>query len=172
LFFVAAILSYILDVSRLSKLRPVALTLILIAAAGCDKMAKEIFTPPKVTFQGVAIGPITLSGTTLNVQLGLANPNRFTLSATHTEYKLLVDDTIVVGQGQSNDTVTVAAHDSTSVTLPLDLSWKEVTRAGGGALAAGEVNYRIVGKITAATPIGSHDIPLDARGRFSPMKHR
>lgn len=150
---------------------PRSAALILIAAIGCDKMVKDVFTPPRVSFQGVAMGPITLSGTTLNVQLGLANPNRFTLSATHTEYKLLVDDTIVVGQGQSNDTVTVAPHDSTSVTLPLDLSWKEVTRAGGGALAAGEVNYRIVGKITAATPLGPHDIPLDAKGRFSPMRH-
>lgn len=156
---------------KLRKPRVAAAALILSAAIGCDKVVKEIFTPPKVSFQGVAMGPITLSGTTLDIQLGLANPNRFTLSATHTEYKLLVDDTIVVGQGQSNDTVTVAAHDSTSVTLPLDLSWKEVTRAGGGALAAGEVNYRIVGKITAETPIGAHDIPLDARGRFSPLKH-
>ena len=155
---------------ELSRRYAFALSLILIAAGGCDKMGKEIFTPPKVTFQGVAIGPITLSGTTLNVQLGLANPNRYTLSATHTDYKLLVDDTIVVGQGQSNDTVTVGARDSASVTLPLDLSWKEVTRAGGGALAAGEVNYRIIGKITAATPIGPHDVPLDAKGRFSPLK--
>ena len=157
---------------RLSKPRVLPLALILTAAVACDKVVKEVFTPPTVTFQGVAMGPITLSGTTLDIRLGLANPNRFPLSASHTEYKLLVDDTIVVGQGQSNDSVRVGARDSTSVTLPLDLSWKEVTRAGGGALAAGEVNYRVVGKITALTPIGPHDVPLDARGRFAPLKNR
>ncbi len=148
----------------------VALPLILVASAGCDKMVKEVFAPPAVSFQGVRMGTLSLTGSTLYIQLGIHNPNRFTLSATQTDYKLLVDDTIVVGKGQSNDTLTVGPRDSASVTLPLDLSWKDLTRAGGGALAAGEVNYRIVGTISAATPLGPHDIPLNAKGRFVPLK--
>lgn len=154
------------------KRRAFAISLILAAGTGCDKMVKEVFTPPTVTFQGVQMGSLSLTGSTLEIQLGVHNPNRFTLSATHTEYKLLVDDTIVVGQGQTNDTLTVGARDSASITLPLDLSWKDLTRAGGGALAAGEVNYRVVGTITAATPLGPHDIPLNAKGRFTPLKPR
>ena len=90
--------------------------------------------------------------------------------ATHTNYRLVVDDTIEVGQGQLNDTLTVAANDSTTVLLPLDLSWKALTRAGGGALAAGEVNYMVTGKITLATPLGPHDVPLNVRGRFAPLR--
>ncbi|MDQ6718103.1 MAG: LEA type 2 family protein [Gemmatimonadota bacterium] len=146
------------------------LSLILVASAGCDKMVKEVFTPPAVSFRGVRMGTLSLTGSTLYIELGIYNPNRFTLSATHTDYKLMVDDTIVVGQGQSNDTLTVAARDSAVATLPLNLSWKDLTRAGGGALAAGEVNYRIVGTITAATPLGPHDIPLNAKGRFTPLR--
>ncbi len=115
---------------------------------------------------------LSLTGGTLSIELGIRNPNRFTLSSTHAEYKLMVDDSIEVGHGATNDTLVVAARDSATVTLPLDLSWKDLTKAGGGALAAGEVNYRIVGKITALTPIGAHDIPLDARGRFAPLKPR
>ena len=152
------------------KRRAIALSLILAAVAGCDKMVKEVFTPPRVTFQGVRMGTLSLTGSTLYIELGIHNPNRFALSATHTEYKLMVDDTIVVGQGQSNDALSVGARDSTTITLPLDLSWKDLTRAGGGALAAGEVDYRVVGTITATTPLGPHDIPLNAKGRFTPLK--
>ncbi|MBA3645383.1 MAG: LEA type 2 family protein [Gemmatimonadaceae bacterium] len=143
-----------------------------LALAACSQIAKEVFTAPVVKFEGVRMGSLSLTGSTLFIQLGVRNPNRFALSATHTEYKLIVDDTIVVGEGQSNDSVTVGARDSTSIVLPLDVSWNEMTRAGGGALAAGEVNYRIVGKITANTPVGAHDIPLDAKGRFAPLKPR
>lgn len=138
----------------------------------CDKVVREVFAPPAVTFQGVRMAALSLDGSRLLIQLGVKNPNRFTLSTTHTEYKLLVDDTIVVGQGQSNDSLSVAPHDSTSLILPLDVAWADLTSAGGGALAAGEVNYRIVGRITANTPIGAHDIPLDAKGRFNPLKRK
>lgn len=150
--------------------RLTAAALILTSALACDKVVKEIFTPPTVTFQGVRMGALSLDGGHLLIQLGVKNPNRFALSANHTEYKLLVDDSIVVGQGQSNDSVSVAPHDSTSIVLPLDVAWGDLTRAGGGALAAGEVNYRVIGKITANTPVGAHDIPLDAKGRFNPLK--
>ncbi len=148
----------------------IVVPLILVAAIACDKVVKEVFAPPTVSFQSVRVGTLSLTGSTLYIDLGIHNPNRFTLSATHTDYKLMVDDTIVVGQGQSNDTLTVAARDSAVATLPLNLSWKDLTRAGGGALAAGEVNYRIVGTITAATPLGPHDIPLNAKGRFTPLR--
>lgn len=147
-----------------------ALSIILVAAAGCDKVAREIFTAPKVSFRGVRMGPLTLTGTTLFIELGLANPNRFTLSATHADYRLMVDDTIEVGRGQSSDTIAVGPRDSISTTLPLDLSWRALARAGGGALAAGGVNYRIVGNISASTPVGPREIPLNAKGRFAPLK--
>ena len=140
--------------------------------AACDKMAKEIFTPPSVTFQGVRMGSLSLNGSRLYIQLGVRNPNRFALSANHAEYKLMVDDSIVVGDGQTNDTLSVPPHDSASITLPLDVAWGDLTRAGGGALAAGEVNYRVVGKISANTPIGPHDIPLDGKGRFNPLQRK
>lgn len=158
--------------STLRSLRLTAIALILPVAFACDKVAKEVFTQPTVKFQGVRLSSLSLTGSTLFIQLGVHNPNRFALTSTHTEYKLFVDDTIVVGQGQSNDTLSVAARDSATITLPLDLSWEDLTRAGGGALAAGEVNYRVVGKFTTATPLGAYDIPLDARGRFTPLKPR
>jgi LEA14-like dessication related protein len=143
---------------------------ICFAAAACDKVVKEIFTPPAVTFQAVKMGSLSLNGSRLFIQLGVHNPNRFTLSSSHAEYKLMVNDTIVVGQGQSNDSVSVGPRDSASITLPLDVAWADLTKVGGGALSAGEVNYRVVGTLSANTPIGAHDIPLDAKGRFNLLK--
>ncbi len=152
--------------------RPLLIAASLLVATGCSEIAKEVFTPPAVKFRGVRMVSLSLAGGTLSIELSIHNPNRFTLSSTHAEYKLMVDDSIEVGHGATNDTLVVASRDSATVTLPLDLSWKDLTKAGGGALAAGEVNYRIEGKITALTPIGAHDIPLDARGRFAPLKPR
>ena len=142
------------------------------AALGCSSIASRVFAPPVVTFQGVRIGSMSLTGNTLYVQLGLKNPNGYALSSTHADYKLLVDDTIVVGQGQSNDTLSVGARDSTSVTLPIDVSLRELMRAGGGLLGGGTVNYRIVGNLKANTPLGTRDIPLNAKGRYSMVKPR
>ena len=142
------------------------------ASLGCNNVGKTLFAPPVVTFKGVPMGSMSLNVAQLFVQLGLQNPNRFALSATHADYRLLVDDTIVVGQGQSNDTLSVGAHDSASVTLPIDLSLTELMRAGSGLLGGGAVNYRIVGSLKANTPIGTRDIPLNAKGRYSAMKPR
>jgi LEA14-like dessication related protein len=154
----------------MTGIRPIrfALPALLLAVlAGCNTVGKALFAPPVVTFQGVRLGSMSLNGAQLFVQLGLTNPNRFALSATHADYRLLVDDTIVVGQGQSNDTLSVGAHDSASVTLPIDVSLSELMRAGGGLLGGGTVNYRIVGSLRANTPIGTRDIPLNAKGRYS-----
>jgi hypothetical protein len=45
-------------------------------------------------------------------------------------------------------------------------------RAGGGLLGGGTVNYRIVGSLRANTPIGTRDVPLNAKGRYSMVKPR
>ena len=61
------------------------------------------------------------------------------------------------------------AHDSADVTLPLEVSWRGLRDVGRAALEGGAVPYRVVGTITADTPVGAHVFPVDAE---RPGAHR
>jgi len=44
--------------------------------------------------------------------------------------------------------------------------------AGNAVVGYGMVPYRLVGDITAATPIGARKIPFDQQGEFAPVQVR
>ena len=146
-----------------------AIAAILLVAAGCKDVASRVFTQPAVTFRDVRVRGVGLQGGTVDVVLRVANPNPYALTATRASYQLLTGDSVEVGRGEATQSVTVAARDSADVTLPLEVSWRGLRDAGRAALEGGAVPYRVIGTITADTPIGAHDFPVDARGRFSAL---
>ncbi|HVE78424.1 MAG TPA: LEA type 2 family protein [Gemmatimonadaceae bacterium] len=137
----------------------------LLALAACREAAERVFKPPQAEFRGVRIGGIGVGGASLEVALAVRNPNAFRLTATGATYRLLVEDSVEVGRGATTDTFTVAARDSATVRLPLDVEWAALQRAVRGAAGDGQVEYRIVGEIRADTPVGTYPVALDARGR-------
>ena len=58
------------------------------------------------------------------------------------------------------------------VALPLDVSLRGLALAANSIVGYGMVPYRLVGDITADTPIGSRRIPFDQKGEFAPVKIR
>jgi hypothetical protein len=72
------------------------------------------------------------------------------------------------------DTVhhTVGGRDSLLVAVPLDVSLRGLLLAANSVAGFGMVPYRLVGDITADTPIGSRKIPFDQKGEFAPVKVR
>jgi LEA14-like dessication related protein len=138
-------------------------------AAGCKDVASRVFTQPVVIFRDVRVRGVGLQGGTVDVVLRVANPNPYALTATRATYQLLTGDSVEVGRGTAAQSYTVAARDSADVTLPLEVSWRGLRDAGRAALAGGAVPYRVVGTITADTPSGTHDFPIDARGRFAAL---
>ena len=75
----------------------------------------------------------------------------------------------MLGRGTAALSSPLAAREWADVTLPLEVSWRGLRDAGRAALAGGAVPYRVLGTITADTPIGAHDFPIDARGRFAAL---
>lgn len=136
----------------------------LLLAAGCGEVGRMVFTPPRAEFRGVSVRQLGLAGGTLDVYLQLTNPNGYALTATGARYQLFAHDSIEVGRGQSTDTVRIAAHDSATVRLPLDLSWGALQRAGVDVLRSGGATYRIEGDVDVKTPLGTYPVPLRARG--------
>ena len=143
---------------------------VVLLAGGCRAAAERVFTPPAVALRGVELTGIGATGAALTVTLALANPNPYPLAATRASYRLLAGDSTEVGQGSAAAPLRVAARDSATVQLPLVVSWAALGRAGRGALRAGAVDYRVIGEVVADTPVGDRSVPIDARGRFAPLR--
>ena len=152
-----------------SRIRAVAIAL---AALGCASAAKHLFTAPTVVFRGVALESISPFGGRVRVNLLGHNPNAYSRSTSAMTYELFVRDTIAVARGADTLHRTVGGHDSLLVALPLDVSLRGLALAANSVVGYGMVPYRLVGDVTADTPIGSRRIPFDQKGEFAPVKIR
>jgi len=79
-------------------------------------------------------------------------------------------DTVALARGADTLHRTVGGHDSLVVALPLDVSLRGLLVAGNAVVGYGMVPYRLVGDITAETPIGARKIPFDQKGEFAPVR--
>lgn len=133
--------------------------------AACSSVASHVFTAPTVTLRDVQLRGLGFTGGALDVFLAIRNPNPYGLTATRAAYTVFVGDSTPVGSGITQDTIHVGGHDSTVVRLPLDVRWAGIGAAGIQAITGGIVSYRVTGSVDAATPFGTHTVPLDVRGR-------
>jgi len=145
---------------------------VALAVLGCASAAKHLFTSPTVAFRGVALESISPFGGRVRVNLLVHNPNSYSLSTSAMTYELFVRDTIALARGSDTLHRTVGGHDSLIVALPLDVSLRGLALAANSIVGYGMVPYRLVGDITADTPIGSRRIPFDQKGEFAPVKIR
>jgi late embryogenesis abundant protein len=141
--------------------------LLVLCVAGCASAAKHLFTSPTVLFRGVAFESLTPLGGRVRVNLLVRNPNPYSLSTSGMSYELFVRDTVAVTLHR-----TVGGHDSLLVSLPLDVSLRGILAAGSAVVGYGMVPYRLVGDLTADTPIGTRKVPFDQKGEFTPVKPR
>jgi LEA14-like dessication related protein len=155
----------------LMRLRARVLALIL-PALGCSSAVKHLFTAPTVAFRGVSLESITPLGGRVRVNLLVRNPNAYSLSTSGMTYELFVRDTVGLASGADTVHRTLGGHDSLLVALPLDVSLRGILAAGNAVVGYGMVPYRLVGTITADTPIGARKIPFDQRGEFAPVQPR
>lgn len=143
---------------------------ILAAAAlgGCASLGVGGFKQPIVNFNDLQVEGIGTKGGTVDVVLSVYNPNGYRLDATQLTYKLLVDTT-AVGDGIYNTKFTVQSGDSAIVHLPVNLSYSGLAAAAKQLKEKGSVNYRVIGDVTVATPVGNFTKPYDQTGRFSTL---
>ena len=133
---------------------------------GCATLGVGGFKQPLVQFSNVQIRGLGLTGGALDIVLSVYNPNGFNLNATRLTYRLMVEDKDL-GTGVLDHAFRIKSKDSTFVTIPMDFTYAGLGVAGRQLLSSGSVNYRVIGDITADTPVGSYTVPYDQRGRFS-----
>ena len=147
-----------------------SLVLTVLLATACAAAAKHLFTSPTVKFRGVALESISHFGGRIRVNLMVHNPNPYSLSTSAMTYELFVRDTIALARGADTLHRTVGGHDSLLVALPLDVSLRGLAAAANAVVGYGMVPYRLVGDITADTPIGARKIPFDQKGEFANIR--
>ncbi len=151
-----------------------SLTIIVLALSaamlgGCRAISLRLYHPPTVELRNVAVD-VGINGGSLRVVLLVRNPNFYALSTAGMRYQLLVGDSVQVAAGVDSTHRRVAANDSAIVELPVHVSWQGLSAAGSAIAAHRLVPYQIVGTITLDTPLGTHDIPVDQRGSFAPLR--
>jgi LEA14-like dessication related protein len=151
---------------RMKAMKKISLVVAAAVMAGCATVAKQTFSDPVVSFRDLRLEGVGLTGGALDVILGIYNPNGYRLDANRMTYRLMVDTT-AIGEGIYDRPFHVDANDSTTVQLPVTLDYAGLSAAGKQLLGKGAVNYRVVGDVTVATPLGSFTLPYSQTGRFT-----
>jgi LEA14-like dessication related protein len=148
------------------KTYAVLATAVLATSACATLGALGGFTEPVVNLRNVELKGLGLTGGSMDIVLSVYNPNRFKLEGTRLTYKLFAGDTVSIGQGVLDSRFTVQNNDSTLVRIPLDFTYAGIGNVGRQILNTGTVNYRVIGDITVATPVGNFTRPYDRTGRY------
>jgi LEA14-like dessication related protein len=141
---------------------------VVLGATGCASLGLGGFKEPVVTFKNLRVNGLGLTGGNLDVELSVYNPNGFKLEGTRLTYQLMVEST-KLGEGALDERFTVQDKDSTIVRLPVSFTYSGLGAAGRQLMQSGAVNYRVLGDVTVATPVGNFTRPYDRTGRFSTL---
>lgn len=141
----------------------------LAAATGCATVGQGTFREPVVSYRDAVITGLGITGGSLEVVLGVYNPNRFRLDGTRLTYRVSVDS-VPFGSGELNDRFVVPEGDSSAVRLPLSFTYAGVGQAGRQLIQTGSVQYTVTGEITVSTPLGSFTRPYTGKGRLSTLR--
>jgi LEA14-like dessication related protein len=147
---------------RRRRAAPLLLLLAAVAAsAGC-----VTFRKPAIVFEGVAVSEITRDQASLDVELGVTNPNGYRLGVRQLTYRLSIDGADA-GQGSIDAAVSIPPHGRATVKLPLTLAFAPLkTRALDLALSGG-IGYAVEGEIVFTTPLGAVRRPYRHEDRLS-----
>ncbi len=131
--------------------------------AGCAGLP-AYFKDPDLKLQRAVVRGVGLSGGTMDLVVGVYNPNSFDLHGTRLQVGLDVEGSHVGDVEYSSD-FQVQKGDTTAVTLPVQFTWNGLAGAARTALGTGELPYTLTGQLTVETPFGDRRIPFTREGR-------
>ncbi|MGH9442227.1 MAG: LEA type 2 family protein [Thermoanaerobaculia bacterium] len=139
---------------------------VMAAALGC-----AVWKKPTVEFEAISLHRLSQDGASLDVKLRVQNPNGYNIVVRHFTYRLAIGSS-PVGGGESPADVRVEARSESTVSLPVQLDWRNLKARGLDFLLSGGVEYSVEGEVTFSTPIGTFVRPYLHAGRFSPLGDR
>src|SRR3954463_5872593 len=139
----------------LRQLSRIAGTLLL---AGCAAIG-ETFKAPEIHLDRVVLRDLSVTGGSLELRLGVLNPNRFDLQGTRLQLGFDVQDSHV-GDVEYRSEFQVQKGDTAALSLPLRFNWSGVSAAVRSALGTGALPYTMKGQLTLRTPFGPRVVPF------------
>jgi LEA14-like dessication related protein len=137
--------------------------LALLLVAGCAGL-QSVFRNPDVNLQRVVVRGLGLTGGTMDLVVGVYNPNAFSLQGTRLQLGLDLEQSHV-GDVEYTSAFQAQQGDTTVLTVPLVFSWSGVAGAVRTALGGGDLPYKLNGQLTVSTPIGQQQVPFSHEGR-------
>jgi LEA14-like dessication related protein len=122
------------------------------------------FKDPDVHVQRVVVRGMGLTGGTMDLMVGVYNPNAFALQGTKLQLGFDVENSHV-GDVEYNSGFQAQQGDTTVLTLPLSFTWNGLAGAARTALGYGELPYTMKGQLSVATPIGERTVAFTRQGR-------
>lgn len=132
-------------------------------ASGCALLQRISFEEPAVQLAAVRIVGLTLDGGTLDVLLGVHNPNPYRITGSRFEGEVLLEDTRF-GTVTRDDTWSLPANADTTLALRLSFGWSAVGAAARGLFDRGAVGYTLTGRILVGTPADERWVQISRRG--------
>jgi LEA14-like dessication related protein len=146
----------------------VAAAALAFGVGGCRALGRQAFKQPTVELRDVRVRSLGFSGGTVDVVLGVHNPNNYRLDATKVSYHVFVGDSVTLADGTVEKRFTVDGADSSTVSLPVTFTYAGIGAAGRQLMQMGAADYKVIGDVTVGTAVGHFTVPFTATGRFTP----
>ncbi|REL24143.1 hypothetical protein DYD21_19375 [Rhodohalobacter sp. SW132] len=140
-----------------------AILLIFLSSCAALRDATDV-REPSVQFSDMSIQSITFDGVTLLFDFDVTNPNRMGVSADSYNYEFFINDESFIS-GSQTERIEVGRESTTTVQVPVSLSFTNVYDSFRSLLNQDEFSYKIDTDVTFSLPvIGSRTVPAEASG--------
>ncbi len=156
------------------KNRSLLLVLVTLAfsLAGCaslQRMAKNAFKKPRLTFKTARLQQASLADATVDLVYQLENPNPLGLNLASIDYAFFVEGKQVVA-GTPPKGLNIAARGKSDLVFPANIKFADIAPVVQTFLNKDTAQYRAQGSVGIQTPIGVLRFPLEHEGTFEVPK--
>jgi LEA14-like dessication related protein len=125
----------------------------------------NLFEKPRVTLSRVDVTRVSFTGIAANFVLHVDNPNAIGADLARLTYQLTIDGhTLAEGQGQN--TVSIPAHGTGEVVLPVSIQFSEFAQSVAAVFERQNIPYQIHTTLGFQSPAGIIDVALESSGSF------
>jgi LEA14-like dessication related protein len=139
---------------------------VLVAAAAAAGAACVTFRKPAISFAGVAVSDVGREGASIDVELGVTNPNGYRIGVRQLTYRLSIGGA-PAGEGSIEAAVAIPARGSAVVRLPLKLAFAPLKARALELALPGGIAYAVEGEIVFTTPLGAIRRPYRHEDRLT-----
>jgi LEA14-like dessication related protein len=143
------------------SLQLLAAATVLLASA-CQRPDPPILTP-----RSAKITAITPQGVDVLADLDVENPNGFALSARSVSAKVKLDGKYDVGSVKVASPLSIPAHKTAHLSVPLSFHWTTIAALGALAAAPQSVPYDVDGTVEIGGESLSVDLPFHVSGTLT-----